>query len=565
MVMTFGTTRLSGSPRLTGRVVLLMFGAMSCMACQDAAGQAGAARPQPPAQPREPPQATPARERTLGVRDTGIFPDLDAQVQIALPRGLDPARMFAVVDQPRAQLVLYEHDFPLKVYPLVPSGAPLQLGALQLQLRPGDRAELLPLLAAERVRVFERRSQLPPADADDDGIPDPLDVLIGAHKTALNADQYDGRYLNIAYPLGDVPRTIGVCTDVVIRAFRNAGIDLQRSVHEDIRAAPRAYPSVRKPNPSIDHRRVRSMLPYFERHFEQVNDALRPGDVVFMDTFPTRPGSEHVGIVSELYEDQGLPLIINNWTDGTVTSAMKLLSWVPVTQRFRARARKGAASGPISPWTTQLIVVQSDSFEATRASLRRYEREVGKAWRAVGEARPVVLGYAGYGWGDGLHGSGAPTGRKGPIKREGDGRSPAGVFALGTLRGYAAQAPARAKLEYVAATADQRCVDDPSSELYNRIVPKSAGTFRSAEHMKRDDEMYELAIDVEHNRAPITPGHGSCIFMHVWAGPDKPVTGCTGMAKSDMQVLAGWLAPNAVMVALPRAEYTAARDAWGLP
>src|SRR5262245_43850857 len=213
--MTYGTTRPPGSPRIRGRVVPYIFAAVSCMACQtDVAGQAGPVRPQQPAPVREPPQAPAPRERNLGVRDTGIFPDLDDQVQIALPRGLDPARVSAVVDQARAQLVLYELDWPLKVYPLSSAGTPLQLGALRLQLRPGDRAELLPLLAAERVRVLERRSQLPPADADDDGIPDPLDILIGAHKTALNADQYDGRYLNISYPLGDVPRTIGVCTDV---------------------------------------------------------------------------------------------------------------------------------------------------------------------------------------------------------------------------------------------------------------------------------------------------------------------------------------------------------------
>jgi uncharacterized protein YijF (DUF1287 family) len=513
-------------------------------------------------------QAATPPESNLGVRDIGIFSDLDDRVQIALPRGLDASHVNAILDQPRAQLVLYDGDWPLKVYPLPANGTALTLGSLRISLRPGDRAELLPLLAAERVRVQSQRAELPPGDVDDDGIPDPLDVLIGAHKTALNADRYDGRYVNIEYPLGDVPRAIGVCTDVVIRALRNAGIDLQRAIHEDITAAPRAYPSVKRANPSIDHRRVRGMLPYMQRHFEShsarldlASDPLRPGDIVFMDTFPDRPGCEHVGIVSERYEDQGLPAIINNWTDGTVTRAMKLLSWVPVTDRFRVPRH----ASPIAPATTQLIVVQSESFETTRATLQRYERVLGQAWRAVGEPRAAVLGYGGYGWGDGLHGSGAPSGRAGPIKREGDGRSPAGAFALGMLRGYAAQAPAGAKLSYAASTSDQRCVDDASSELYNRIVPASAGSFRSAEHMKRDDDMYELAIDVEHNRAPITAGHGSCIFMHVWAGPDKPVTGCTGVAKGDMRMLAAWLEPGAVLVALPRSEYKALRAPWGLP
>lgn len=512
-----------------------------------------------------------AQERNLGVHDVGIFSDLDERVQIALPRGLERARANAVVDQPRAQLVLYDGEWPIKVYPLPASGTPLVLGSIQLTLRPGDRAELSPLLAAERVRVLTQRSELPPGDVDGDGIPDPLDVLIGAHKTVLNADRYDGRYVEIAYPLGDVPRAMGVCTDVVIRALRNAGIDLQRALHEDIAAAPRAYASVKRPNPSIDHRRVKSMLPYMQRHFERhsprldlASDPLRPGDIVFMDTFPDRPGCEHVGIVSELYEDQGLPAVINNWTDGTVTRAMKLLSWVPVTDRFRVPPH-ASPRGPLPASTTQLLVVQSDSFESTRATWQRYERVPGKPWRALGEPRAAVLGYAGYGWGDGLHGSGAPPGRPGPNKREGDGRSPAGVFALGTLRGYANHAPPGAKLEYAQSGPDQRCVDDPSSELYNRVVRSGAGSFRSAERMQRDDDMYELSIDIEHNRAPVTAGHGSCIFLHVWAGPDKPVTGCTGVPKSDMRLLADWLAPGAVMVALPRSEYTALRATWGLP
>ena len=97
----------------------------------------------------------------------------------------------------------------------------------------------------------------------------------------------------MTYPGGDVPRTEGVCTDTVIRALRNAGLDLQREVHEDILRAPSAYPMVEKVDASINHRRVRTLLPWFVRHWTTLPRGAKylPGDVVFFDTFPQRDGA----------------------------------------------------------------------------------------------------------------------------------------------------------------------------------------------------------------------------------------------------------------------------------
>jgi uncharacterized protein YijF (DUF1287 family) len=507
----------------------------------------------------------------LGVRDTGIFSDLDAQLQLTLPPGLETLPLRAAVDRARGQLVLYAADRPIKVYPLAGT-VRLDVAGQQLQLRAADRAELAPLLARARLYVFDQRVELPPGDTDDDGIPDPLDVLLGARKVALNADRYDGRYERIAYPGGDVPRAIGVCTDVVIRAWRNAGFDLQRAVHEDILRAPAAYPGVKRSDPNIDHRRIKTLLPYFLRHQEprstnlhDARDPLRPGDVVFMDTFPTRPGAEHVGIVSDTIDPSGLPLVINNWTEGTVSRPMELLSWVPVTHRFRVPARL-LDRGPLPALKTQLLSVVSDGWSDAHATLARYERAPGQSWRAVGSPLPAVLGRAGYGWGDGLHGRGAPDGRSGPRKREGDGRSPAGVFEFGTTYGYAE--PTAGLPNYVTATAAHRCVDDPNSKHYNRVVSTAATAvdFVSAEQMRRDDNLYELAIEIEHNRAPIEAGRGSCIFLHVWAGPGVPVSGCTGIDKVALSSIARWLERDAaLLVALPKSEYAALRASWGLP
>jgi uncharacterized protein YijF (DUF1287 family) len=190
-------------------------------------------------------------------------------------------------------------------------------------------------------------------DTDGDGIDDVLDVARGGRKAALNADPYKSAYVTLPYPGGDVPRTMGVCTDVVVRAMRNAGIDLQKLVHEDIVQRRNAYPWVDRPDSSIDHRRVRNMIPLFELRFEARSVQPLPtdtdsegyadwraGDIVFLDTFPTRAGIEHVGVVSDQSTSQRRPLIINNWTDGYFTQDMDLLSFVTPVKRFRPLPRR---------------------------------------------------------------------------------------------------------------------------------------------------------------------------------------------------------------------------------
>lgn len=508
----------------------------------------------------------------LGVRDVGIFSDLDARVSLPLPRGLSARRVRAAVDRPRKQLVLYVDEWPIKVYPLAGSSV-LEVGRERLSLRPADRDELWPLLTAQRLYVFDKKVLLPPGDADNDGIPDPLDISLGAQKTVLNADRYDGRYQQIGYPDGDVPRTIGVCTDVIVRALRNAGCDLQRAVHEDVLAARTAYPMIDRPNPSIDHRRVKSLLPYFTRHFDKHTnrlddpaDPLRAGDIILMDTFPSRAGAEHVGLISDVLSPKGLPMVTNNWTDGTTTARMELLSWVPVTHRFRY-PEKARATGPVSPLVTQLVVVTSSRWDDAHATLRRYERALAGPWRTVGTPVPAVLGHAGYAWGAGVHGSGAPAGREGPQKREGDGRSPAGIYALGTLHGSEPGPLVASKLPYQAISADQVCVDDPASQRYNQVVSRVAAPhdYETAERMLRGDAMYDLALTVQHNVDPVVRGRGSCIFVHLSVGANTRLTGCTGLSRADAATLVHWLEPTGLLVALPHAEYQAQRAAWGLP
>ncbi|MBT8470678.1 MAG: hypothetical protein KJN97_18170, partial [Deltaproteobacteria bacterium] len=103
----------------------------------------------------------------------------------------------------------------------------------------------------------------------------------------------------------------------------------------------------------------------------------------------------------------------------------------------RADKRAAEAAAPIGADRTQLVTVVSKQWDEFRATLRRFERTPQKRWKSVGPSVEVVLGREGYGWGRGLHGTSAPPGRPGPIKREGDGRSPAGVFGIGNAYGYA--------------------------------------------------------------------------------------------------------------------------------
>ncbi len=279
-------------------------------------------------------------ESCLGLSDKGIFGDLDERVQLALPADLDPARVSATIDREHGVLVVSIDDHPRKAYPLHGSRT-LTVGTHELSLREGDARELEPLLASSRMHKGTAGK-----DRDKDGIPDALDVLIGAKKTVLNADAYTEKaqgYITMKYPGGDVDRSMGVCTDVIIRSVRNAGLDLQKELHEDIQKRRTAFPMIRRaPDANIDQRRVGTLLPYFKKHWEShsaqldaSDDPLRPGDIILMDTFPSRPGPDHIGIISDTIGPSGLPLVINNWTNGTVTSEMDLLTFVPVLYRFR--------------------------------------------------------------------------------------------------------------------------------------------------------------------------------------------------------------------------------------
>jgi uncharacterized protein YijF (DUF1287 family) len=135
---------------------------------------------------------------------------------------------------------------------------------------------------------------------------------------------YDPQYTALAYPGGDVPIERGVCSDVIIRAFRSVGLDLQSAVHEDMQRAWSAYPKqwgLRKPDPNIDHRRVPNLMTFFQRRGKwlavtNTPEDYRPGDLVTCTVPPNLP---HIMIVSDEVSsiDPARRLIIHNIGQGT--------------------------------------------------------------------------------------------------------------------------------------------------------------------------------------------------------------------------------------------------------
>lgn len=150
---------------------------------------------------------------------------------------------------------------------------------------------------------------------------------------------YDPAYVRIGYPGGDVPSDRGVCTDVVIRAFRSAGVDLQQAVHEDMRRNFKAYPrrwGLSRPDSNIDHRRVPNLAVFFERRKASVGigndpDGYAAGDVV---TWDLGGGVPHIGIVTDVVDPAtSRRLVVHNIGQGAALEDV-LFAW-KITGHYR--------------------------------------------------------------------------------------------------------------------------------------------------------------------------------------------------------------------------------------
>lgn len=185
----------------------------------------------------------------------------------------------------------------------------------------------------------------------------------------------------------------------------------------------------------------------------------------------------------------------------------------------------------------------------------------------MGDAVDVSLGRHGFAWGRGRQ----PADQIGPIKHEGDGRSPAGVFALGTAFGAADSVPAGAAgFPYRQTTARSYCVEDVRSPHYNELIEADDGKVGSWQRwspLRRPDGLFRWGIVVNQNSPDVVVGAGSCVFLHVWRGKHQPTAGCTAMSLEAIEELLRWLDAKAepVLVQLPDPVYRSVTHSWSLP
>lgn len=186
---------------------------------------------------------------------------------------------------------------------------------------------------------------------------------------------------------------------------------------------------------------------------------------------------------------------------------------------------------PQPPFNAQLSmehqqVVAVESISGVRAKLTPWEFKSGR-WHPVSGAIASTVGRNGI----------APIN----TKREGDGRTPSGIFDLNLAFGY--EPSVATKLKYRQATDNDFWVDDPRSIQYNQWVIGQPQTV-SFEYLRRKDDLYKIGIVIEYNTQPVVPGNGSAIFLHIWKGEGEPTSGCVALSENNLRKLLSWLDPR---------------------
>jgi zinc D-Ala-D-Ala dipeptidase len=222
---------------------------------------------------------------------------------------------------------------------------------------------------------------------------------------------------------------------------------------------------------------------------------------------------------------------------------------------------------PLLERAEQLVVVTTPGWTSTTGSMQRFERaRPTSEWRAIDQPVPVVVGRTGIAWGVGFD----RVSSEGPHKHEGDGKAPAGIFPLDTVFGFAPRdSMQRVRLPYVQLLPTTDCVDDTTSSHYNTVVDRASVTrvdWNSAEHMRQVGQ-YTVGVIVGYNAEPPVRGRGSCIFLHVWAGPESHTAGCTAFDEAKLRDVIMWLDPKKrpLLVQLTANNYADLRMRWRLP
>jgi L,D-peptidoglycan transpeptidase YkuD (ErfK/YbiS/YcfS/YnhG family) len=226
-----------------------------------------------------------------------------------------------------------------------------------------------------------------------------------------------------------------------------------------------------------------------------------------------------------------------------------------------------AAAFELPATTHQCIVGTADGWDSSHVTLRLYEKS-GATWTPVTAPWQGRLGKNGLVWGKGIH----PIPAGANTKKEGDNRSPAGVFAIGGAWGYEKSIKKQPTMLYHQVTTHDLWVEDPTSSQYNRNVTLDhdpATPWERKQQMKQDDAAHALKLFIAHNAPPdAAPGAGSSIFFHIWRRDGAaPTAGCTTMEKPKLQALISQIDPakRPLYVLLTKADYETYRPTWKLP
>lgn len=229
------------------------------------------------------------------------------------------------------------------------------------------------------------------------------------------------------------------------------------------------------------------------------------------------------------------------------------------------------AANPSSPaqllnHSRQLLVVTTDAWDISHGQMRLYERSNDmQAWQAVGGPIHVTIGKEGLAWDNSLK----QQPLAGPIKKEGDLKTPAGVFPIDSVFGFAPSSIKNIKMPYIQIMPDTVCVDDSNSKFYNRIINSKKiknPDWKSGEQMHSMPQ-YMWGIKIDYNTKKPVANAGSCTFIHVWKDANQGTAGCVAMSESDIEQLITWLNAkrNPSIVILPKSAYKTAEKSWNLP
>ena len=233
---------------------------------------------------------------------------------------------------------------------------------------------------------------------------------------------------------------------------------------------------------------------------------------------------------------------------------MKNISLITLTVLFFTFTNLYASENNITipEDSSQLLVVTTDNWSTKDGTLQRYEKNATH-WQKVGKEIEVVIGRNGLAWGKGLHTT--PNNAK-YVKKEGDGKAPAGLLSLNNAFGYG-QNDFNLSFPYAVYKTTDHCVDDSTSQWYNQIIDSktTAKDYKSFEHMKLMNNLYKYGITVNHNPNQIAQA-GSCIFIHIKNKSGKGTAGCTAMLEDEIVTVLKWLKgeEKPLLLQLPKVE-----------